>query len=133
MKLTLPPDQQGYSFAAGSTNISTELDGGAARYRTDKLGAAMKFPVQWTLSKKNYNFLMAFYRTQLNYGVLPFTIDLILDSGDLQTYTCHFVPDTFGLTSQVGATYVIGATLEVIPDPTYAAGDAAIITAGPDV
>lgn len=131
--LLLPPDQANYASPFGHTAVSTLLDGGASRFRADQLGGAFFVTVQWTLSKKNYNYLTAFYRTSTAAGSLPFLIGLILDSGDIQTYTAHFVPDSFALTSQSGQTYIVGATLEVLPDPSYAAGDAAIIAAGPDV
>lgn len=131
--LGLPPDQAQYSAIVGKTSVSTKLDGGASRFRNDQLGAASVFNVQWTCSKKNYNYLMAFYRTSINYGADPFNISLLFDSGDMQTYIAHFVPETFGLTSQAGETYVVGAQIEIVPNAAYAAGDATIIAAGPDV
>lgn len=130
--LPLPPDQNGYQPQWGQTAISVQLDGGASRFRADQLGAAFQVPVQWTVSKHNYEFLLAFYRTAIDYGTLPFTIDLLLDSGSMQTYTAHFVPSTFKLTSQSGFTWVVAATLEVLPDASYASGDAALIAAGPE-
>lgn len=130
--LLLPPDQSNYAAPEGHTTVSTILDGGASRFRADQLGGAFLVTVQWTLDLTNFNYLKAFYRTAVNYGSLPFNIDLLLDSGAMQTYVAHFVPDTFGLTSQSGQTFVVGAILEIIPDPSYAVGDAAIIAAGPD-
>lgn len=131
--LLLPPDQTGYQAQYGKTGIATQLDGGASRFRADQLGAAFTMDVQWTCNKKNYEYLSAFYRTTINYGADPFTVSLILDLGVLNPYTAHFIPETFGLTSQQGNTYVVGARLEVIPNPAYTAGDAAIVAAGPDV
>lgn len=131
--LALPPDQNGYQVTFGKTGIQTELDGGASRFRADQLGAAFKLPVQWTLNKKNYEYLLAFYRTTLNYGANSFSIDLIIDSGVPTTYTVHILPGTFGLTQQMGQTYIVGATLEANYDIAKASGDAAIIAAGPDV
>lgn len=130
--LLLPPDQANYVAPFGHTVLSAQLEGGASRFRQDQLGAVFLLAVQWTCDAFNYNYLMAFYRTAISYGALPFTIGLLLDSGAIQTYTAHFVPDTFGLTSQSGNTFIVGATLEVIPNSSYASGDAAIIAAGPD-
>lgn len=130
--LPLPPDQNGYQAQHGHSAISSKLDGGSSRFRADQLGAAFTVVVQWTLNLKNWNYLSAFYRTTTVFGSLPFTIDLMLDSGAMQTYTVHFLPDTFNLISQVGLTWVAGATLEALPDASYAAGDAAIIAAGVD-
>jgi hypothetical protein len=57
----------------------------------------------------------------------------MVDSGGMQTYTAYFVPETFALKQQAGQTYVVGAQLEVLFNPAYSAGDAAIIATGPDV
>lgn len=130
--LLLPPDQNSYAFTHGASSVATQLDGGASRFRADQLGAAILLPVQWTVGLFNYNYLMAFFRTAITYGSDPFTISLILDSGSLQTYTAHFMPGTFNLVSQKGTTYIVGATLEVLPNTAYASGDAAIIAAGPN-
>lgn len=134
--LALSPDQANYTSAPNSANpgvVSTQLDGGASRFRADQLGTSLVYTIQWTCNKKNYNYLMAFWRTAVNFGADPFTIDLILDSGDLQTYEAHFVPGTFGLTGQSGETYIVAASIEVLPEASYASGDAAILAAGPDV
>lgn len=130
--LALPPDANSYRVDFGTTGISTELDGGASRFRADQLGAAFKVAVQWTLNKKNYEYLCAFYRTSLTYGIVAFQIDLVIDSGLPTTYTCHIVPGTFALVQQMGQTYIVGATLEANYDATKASGDAAIIAGGID-
>ncbi len=126
-KLMLPPDQAQYAAAPAATSVSTKLDGGASRFRADQLGAAFELIVQWTMSAENFDYLIAFYRTAINYGADPFLIDLLLDSGDMQEYTAHFMPETFGLTGQMGETFVVGAKLEVVPNPDYAAGDDALL------
>lgn len=131
--LLLPPDQANYVSQFGHTVISTELDGGASRFRGDQLGSSFKVTVQWTMNVKNYNYLTAFYRNAINFGADPFTVGLYLDSAAIQNYTAHFVPDSFGLTSQQGLTFIVGAVLEVIPDSSYYATDAATVAAGPDV
>jgi hypothetical protein len=126
----LPPDQDTYAYTPNASFISTQLDGGASRFRADQLGAAIVFTIQWTLSAFNYAYLMAFYRTAINYGSLPFLIDLILDDGTMRQYTVHMLPATFNMVSQAGQSYVMGCTLEVLPNTAYAANDAAIIAAG---
>lgn len=130
--LLLPPDEANYVAPFGHTAIRVILNGGAGRYRADQLGATFLLAVQWTCDSINYNYLTAFYRTATDYGSLPFLISLILDSNAVLQYTAYFVPDTFQLASQSGQEYVVAATLEVIPNASYASGDAAIITAGPD-
>jgi hypothetical protein len=131
--LDLPPDQNGYRADWGQTGIATKLDGGASRFRADQLGAAFTVAVQWTMSRQNYEYLLAFYRTTLNLGANAFTIDLILDQGIPTTYTCHILPGTLSLTQQLGETYIVSATLEADYDPSYALDDATILAAGPDV
>lgn len=130
--LALPPDQDSYALVLGTTTLSIQLDGGASRYRADQLGASHSLTVQWTLSYKNYTYLMAFYRKSITFGADPFTIALIADSGDLSTYTVHIVPGSFGLSGQKGLSYIVVATLEINPDPTLYANDATIIAAGPE-
>jgi hypothetical protein len=129
--LQLPPDQASYAFTPSASSVATQLDGGASRFRADQLGAAIVLTVQWTLNAFNFDYLMAFYRTAITYGSDPFTISLILDSDAPQAYTAHFMPGTFNLISQSGNTYIVGGTIEAIPNSAYASGDAAIIAAGP--
>lgn len=131
--LLLPPDQSNYQATPNPTALSTQLDGGASRFRADKLGAAITLTVQWTMNRKNYEYLTAFYRTAINFGADPFILGLFIDSGGIQNYTCHFLPGTFQLYSQAGQTWIVQAIIEAASDPSYATGDATIITAGPDV
>lgn len=126
--LLLPPDQASYAVKDGHEVIATALDGGASRMRSDVVNSSFLLTVQWTCGLTNHNYLKAFYRTN---KALPFNVDLMVDSGAMQTYVARFVPDTFGLTGQSGATWISQAQLEVEFNPTYAAGDAAIIAAGP--
>lgn len=130
--LPLPPDQSGYQVQDGTTTIAVKLDGGGSRVRSDQLGAAFTITVQWTLNLKNFNYLRAFYRTAVNFGALPFFLDLMLDSGAMQTYLCRFLPGTFNLISQSGATWVQGATIEAMPDASLTPDDATILENGID-
>lgn len=128
--LSLPPDQSNYAFVYGHTNIATKLDGGASRVRADVLGGAHTVTVQWTCTKKGYEYLLAFYRQAISRGSLPFTISLMADDGNMVALTAIFLPDTFGLTSQAGQQWVVGAQLEVTSDPTLNdTADAATIAA----
>jgi len=131
--LSLPPDQSGYQAAFGVTGVSTQLEGGASRFRADQLGAAFQITVQWTVNKANAAYLTAFFRNAINFGALPFIVGLYADDGEIRDYTCHFMPGTFNLVSQSGATWVYGATLEALPDDSYYVNDATIVAAGPDV
>lgn len=130
--LLLPPDQSSYAAQLGAQAIAVQLDGGASRVRQDQLGQSHRLTVQWTCNFKNYNYLMAFFRTSTSYGALPFIMALLLDAATVQNYTCLLVPGSLSLSSVSGFTFVVSATIEVLFDPTYAAGDAALIAGGID-
>lgn len=126
-KLILPPDKEGYSVTDGTEVIAVQLDGGAARYRRDVLGATSRVPVQWKLNPGNYRYLRAFYRTATNNGATPFLIDLLMDEPTLTEHQAYFVPGSMKLSSVSGLTHTVAAELEVIPDLPDAAYDAALV------
>jgi hypothetical protein len=124
-KFIIPPNQQGYGFEDGAETVATALAGGSARYARDILGAAYKMTVQWTLNAEEYKYARAFYRSVTISGSLPFLIDLYTDLGNqLLEHQCHFVPASFSLKSQQGLSFIVAATLEVIPlDPSSTDAD----------
>jgi hypothetical protein len=76
---------------------------------------------------------MAFYRTEIDYGSLPFTIDLKgVDGAALGTYTARLAPGSLRLTAFLGNLYQVEATLEVTPATVDASADATTIAGGPD-
>lgn len=116
-KLYLSPVSDGYSFTDGSEVLSVKLDGGASRYRQDILNSSLTANVQWILTPNKYTQMRYFYLNTVKSGSLPFNIDLLLNDVDNLTETeCHFVPGSFGLRSQRGLSYVVGATLELVQD-----------------
>lgn len=128
-KLMLDAAQEGYTAQAGKEVVVNQLDGGAGRYRRDQLGATSLVSVQWFLSPTQYSYLMAFYRLKTAHGSVPFTLDILWDSGTLGTYTAYFVPNTLALYSVEGSTSTVQAQLEVIPAAENAVTDQATITA----
>lgn len=122
-KLAIPPDTNAYTVKPGTTVVQTQLDGGAPRTRADFDGAAEIVTVQWTVGKDGFEYLRAFYRTATGKGALPFTADLQIEAGAADTYTCYFQQDSFQLASVSGLTYVITATLLVLPNPDDAIAD----------
>lgn len=115
-KLIIPPDQESYNFLEGDEIIATSLEGGASKFRRDILNANIKVNVQWTLNKQEYNYMKVFYKILLESGSLAFLIDLYIDDPYLLTeHEAHFMPKTFGLKSQQGEAFIVGATLEVKP------------------
>jgi hypothetical protein len=127
---SIPPDQSSYAFQYGHNAVATKLDGGASRVRADMLNGAHTVTCQWSLTKKGYEYFMAFYRQAISRGSLPFTISLMLDDGNMVALTAIFLPDTLNLTTQQGQRWVVSATLEVTPDPTLNdTADAATVAA----
>jgi hypothetical protein len=130
-KLILPPDKDGYSFLDPKDILSVDLDGGASKFRKDILNGTFRLSVQWTLTPEQYNYMRVFYKVVLENGSLPFNIDLYVDNPyTLTTHECHFLPGTFGLKSQKGLAFVLGATLEVKPIALDAGNISAAYTFG---
>lgn len=110
----IDPDSEGYNWIFGQAAAGVQLDGGASRFRGDKLNPAAAFTVQWTCNQTTYNAMIGFW-TGINYGADPFLINLVFESATPLAYIAHIVTGTFQLASQKGLTYVLQATLEVIP------------------
>lgn len=127
-KIALPVDNNSYNVNFGNNVLSTALEGGASRFRKDLIGATHLGSVQWTTDVAGYRYLMAFWRTSLDYGSLPMIIDLVIDDAEVAEYTARIVPGTFGLKSQSGLEYVVGCQLEVEADLDAGVNDATIIS-----
>lgn len=114
MKLLVRPESSSYNLTFGTEALRTELDGGRGRYRADILGAStMLEGVQWRLDPDEYDYFMAFYRTESKRASLPFTMDLMVDSSGLVECDCNFIPGSVRLSEQSGITYVVSASIEV--------------------
>jgi hypothetical protein len=117
-KLTIVPSEASYSVTDGIEVISTKLDGGLSRSRKDKTDAAMLVNVKWTaLTKIQFEYIRAFYKTPAKTGANEFTIDLLIDDTDLTEHTVKFVPGSFKTDSPDGVAYSISAQLEAQPLP----------------
>jgi hypothetical protein len=117
--LNMPPDNNGYKALPGNGVVANQLDGGGPRVRADQLGIVSTVNVQWTLDPLGFDTINAFFRTGSARASQPFQITLVgIDSSTPALYTVWFVPGTFGLLSNVGLTYVVGAQLWVAPNPT---------------
>lgn len=126
-KFVIPPDNSQYSVNDGKEVVATELDGGAARYRRDVIGATSTVNVAWILDTIDYKYLRSFYRGLTGKGALPFLIDLILDEAELTEHKVYFVPGSMQLTGQKGLTYWVSAQLEVYPNEDTDNGNAALM------
>ncbi len=115
LKLTLAPDQAGYATYDGPGVLSTQLDGGAARYRSDVLNAYSTVSVQWRINPLEWRYLRSFYNLLAGKGAKTFLLDLYLDQEVLTEHRCHFVPGTFALVGQQGKQFTITAQIEAKP------------------
>jgi hypothetical protein len=114
-KLNLCPLQNGYSFTLSEEAIATVLRGGKPRIRQDIIGAWKVVNVSWNLDMFKYDYFMAFYRSSINHGTLPFDIDLIVDNASLAEYTAQFIPGSISIPEISGGRRVITAQLFVKP------------------
>lgn len=114
-KFIYPPENSAYSVTDGKEVVSTQLDGGAARYRRDILGATSTVNVSWVLGTNEYKYVRSFFRALTLKGSKPFLIDLILDEPTLTEHKVYFIPGSMQLTAQKGLTYWVSAQLEVVP------------------
>ena len=89
VELIIPPDQASYSVTDGKEVVATQLDGGAARYRRDILGATSRVAVQWTIGPDSYRYLRSFYRAVTVGGSNPFNIGLLLDEPEITWHTAN--------------------------------------------
>lgn len=127
-KLYLAPDAEGYSSSDGEESLVTALDGGAGRYRQDKVGASKTVTAKWTMNAWEYEYWRAFYRTATGNGALPFLCDMLSEDGKGPAeHVCNFIPGSVSLPAQMGLTYVQQAQLEVRPRAFVPARDQEII------
>lgn len=127
-KLMLVPDANGYQSTEGNSAIYVALAGGAGRARLDKIGAAKTVEVSWTMNPDQYQYWRAFWRTAVKEGTLAFLCDLLSEDGSGATeHECRFIPGSVVMPSQYGLVYVQKAQLEVLPLPTDAVMDTAIL------
>lgn len=115
-KFVYIPDSSGYSVQdAAADVIAIQLDGGASRYRRDRIGSNSTVSVRWTFDPDEYRYFRAFYRFLTEKGAQPFLIDLVLDTQFPQEHVAHFVPGSVRLQEQRGHAYFVTAELEVEP------------------
>ena len=128
-KFLILPERSSYAVTDGTTFLQTKLDGGASRFRRDKLDVARIVDISWMFDPNEYLYFTAFYNTVLADGSLPFTLDLILDHPYAEEHEAHFVQDTKKLSGQSGLRYNVTCQLEVLPLTPNAALDLARVAA----
>lgn len=122
------PEFSGYAEKDGTTTISTQLEGGAPKYRADVGNASANVDVTWIVNGFSYQYLRAFYNTGTSSGSLPFTIQLYLDKSTLTNHLAYFVPGTFSVSSiEAGPWFTVSASLNVTPINPVSAADVIIL------
>lgn len=116
IKFAYIPDSASYSVEdAAADVIAIKLDGGASRFRRDRIGSNSNVTVRWTLDPGGYRYFRAFYRFLTEKGAKPFLIDLVIDTQFPKEHTAHFVPGSVRLQEQKGHAYIVAAELEAQP------------------
>lgn len=113
IKFPIPPEAAGYAMEDPNEVIAIKLDGGASRYRRDKINGAAKVSVRWSFDRTEYEFFRAFFRSTLGRGSAPFRIDLVVDFASPVEHLAYFVPGSVRLQEQRGHYYGVTAELEV--------------------
>lgn len=117
-KLRLIPARDGYQFAYPGDDIRRAKPGsGPSRQRLDMLGAPMIVGVTFRMNAADYQYWIAFSRSTLSERSLPFLIDLIVDTPDLQEYEARIIPGTVQGGPPSGFRYVVQMQLEVKQKP----------------
>lgn len=130
-KLVLSPDQDGYNVRPGENAIMTEVGGGKPRMRLDQMNTASDVDVQWKCDPGEFQYLMAFYNTQLKRGSLPFEIDLLLGQPYVVTHEAIFVPGSLQCEPE-GVAMTVQATLKVVPIIDTGVDEVTLALAGVD-
>ena len=114
-KLLLIPEQSSYRYGPDNSVITTTLDGGYSKSRTDLVNNASIVSCSWLLKDYHYQYFRAFFKAATDKGVFPFLIDLILDQPYLEEYEAKFIPESVQMDTPQGLMYTVTADLEVIP------------------
>lgn len=114
-KLVLTPLRSSYSVTDGAEVIRTDVAGGKPRYRRDIMGAASAVDVEWLVSRAEYDYLRAFYKSVVTEGSRWFFVDLILDEQTLTEHEAMFIPGSMALSNVAGGYCTVTAQLDVMP------------------
>jgi hypothetical protein len=112
--LALKPDQSGYSIRDSDDYVMIEVDGGLPRTRRDLVDGTRLATLTWITDSIGYTYLKNFEIQNLANDCEPFTIDLYVDDGILETVTALLVPRTLRLASKQGDMFTVSAQLEVL-------------------
>lgn len=111
------PEQGGYRVRRGNDSIAIRLDGGPARVRRDSLGTPHQVSVTFMCTEEEYTGLIGFCRERAQSRTRFFRIPLLIDVPVAVNYRARILDEPEALESTRGLTFLVGATLEVLPNP----------------
>lgn len=115
------PEQDGYRVSRVKDTVFTRLDGGPSRVRLDSLGTPHEVDVTWFCDETEYTGLIGFLRERAIYRTRYFRMPLILDVPVAVNYLCRLLDAPEALESTRGLSFIVRATLEVLPNPIRSA------------
>jgi hypothetical protein len=111
-KLSLKPEQDGYSAAHATPFIVVKLAGGRSRVRADVVNPTSLVSVSFKMDKGDYDQFMDDFRNQIAEGSIPFLMDLALDFPLATQYKVQMMPDTLKTNQVSGLSYVVSMQVE---------------------
>lgn len=126
-KLALDINEAQYSIAPGLEVNEVQVDTGPSWRRADFFGAPNRVALQFVTSEPGYDYLMAFWRTRLRRGLLPFLIDLVIDGSDMREYQVVLTGGGALQAVRQGSSYFVTGALEVKRSPAETSEDENII------
>lgn len=107
------PEHNGYNVRHPAQVVSSVLDGGRPRVRSDVLGANGSVSATWMLEGVEYDQFMRIWEESLAFGALPALVDLVTSTFLTARHRVTFVPDSLRTTQVEGLTYRVSAELSV--------------------
>lgn len=123
MTTSLPSEfthhRDGYGVNFSYPVLEIQIDRGKTRKRHDPLSVPHVVNVSWSLDDGQYTRLMGFFRNDLDFGTLPFLMDLVTDLSVPTTHKCRCTGGLPRLVQQSGLNYKVQCTIEAFANPTY--------------
>jgi len=114
-KLTLIPDESGYTVEFSDDIIGGIQKGGSARIRRDSKNSPHSTEIQWTLDNAGYLVFINVSRNVIFNGSLPFELDLIIDDNNLTEHTVRQIPGSVVSMVPRGNTRIVAMQILVEP------------------
>lgn len=114
-KLPFVPEQSGYTYNQSDSLVTFSLEGGPSKSRADFSSSSSIVACQWLFKPEEYRYFTLFHEVMAKGGAAEFLCDLMLDSNEVEEFTCKFVPDSISMGEPNGGSISVSAQLEVLP------------------